>query len=61
MIFEPKHKIFKDQYKIKERAKKNVMSGATCQYYWLLNDNTFRQLWTGDTVPLSRWNWFFAI
>ncbi len=29
MILEPKHKNFKDKYKIKERDKKKLISGAT--------------------------------
>jgi hypothetical protein len=32
MILEPKHKNFKDEYKIKERVKKNLISGATCPF-----------------------------
>ncbi len=32
MILEPKHKNFKDEYKIKERVKKKFISGATCLY-----------------------------
>ncbi len=53
MSLEPKHKNFKDEYKIKERVTKNFISGATCLYYWLLNDITFRNFQTGDTVPLT--------
>jgi hypothetical protein len=30
MILELKHKNFKDQYKIKERVKKIIISGASC-------------------------------
>jgi hypothetical protein len=30
MSLEPKHKNFKDKYKIKELVKKNFISGATC-------------------------------
>jgi hypothetical protein len=29
---EPKHKNFKDEYKIKERVKKNLISGAICLF-----------------------------
>ncbi len=32
MILEPKHKNFKDEYKIKELVKKNLISGATCLF-----------------------------
>ncbi len=32
MILEPKHKNFKDEYKIKERVKKKLISGATYLY-----------------------------
>jgi hypothetical protein len=32
MIMEPKHKNFKDKYKIKEQVKKNLTSGAKCLY-----------------------------
>ncbi len=32
MILEPKQKNFKDKYIIKERVKKNVISGAKCEY-----------------------------
>jgi hypothetical protein len=32
MSLEPKHKNFKDKYKIKERGKENLVSGATCLY-----------------------------
>jgi hypothetical protein len=42
MILEPKHKNFKDEYKIKEQVKKILISGATCLYKWLLNYFTFR-------------------
>ncbi len=32
MILEPKHKNFKDEYKIEERVKKKLISGARCLY-----------------------------
>jgi hypothetical protein len=32
MILEPKHKNFKEEYKIKEQVKKKLLSGATCLY-----------------------------
>ncbi len=51
MSLEPKHKNFKDEYKIKKLPgsyKKNLISGAT----WLLNDIAFKYFLAGDTVPL---------
>jgi hypothetical protein len=33
MSLEPKHKNFKDEYKIKERVKENFIPGATDLYY----------------------------
>jgi hypothetical protein len=41
-VLEPKHMNFKEEYKIKERVKKKLISGSTCLYLWLLNDITFR-------------------
>ncbi len=61
MILEPKHKNFKDENKIKELVKKKLISGATCLYQWLLNYITFRNFYTGDTVPLSRKKKFYRI
>jgi hypothetical protein len=37
MISEPKLKNVKGQYKIKERVKILIL-GATCLYYWFLNE-----------------------
>jgi hypothetical protein len=42
MILEPKHKNFKDQYKIKERVLKMFISGATFPYHGLFNYITLR-------------------
>jgi hypothetical protein len=42
MISEPKHKNFKDQFKIKERVKKMLISGATYPYQGLFNYITIR-------------------
>jgi hypothetical protein len=40
MSLEPMHKNFKDEYKIKELVKKNLISGDISLYWWLLNDIT---------------------
>ncbi len=42
MSLEPKHKNFEEEDKIKERVLKDLMSGTTGLYKWLLSDITFR-------------------
>ncbi len=42
MILEPKHKNFKDEYKIKERVKKNYIRRRMSVLVALENDITFR-------------------
>ncbi len=42
MILDPKHKKFKGPLQNKETVKKNLISGAICQYLGLLNEINLR-------------------